>query len=82
MAIYWWVDDEPPRVPPESPEARARDIDALFHRHDISYDATTLLALVRLTWKAAGELVYESVRTSSITVRRPNAAGRVRPGLG
>ena len=78
MPVHWWADDETPCVKLESSHARTRELTALIREHDIPYDASTLLALVRLTWKAAGELVYDGWRTSSIEARRPTATDRVR----
>jgi len=74
MAVYWWADDDPARAKPESPGARTREIDTLFHEHDISYDISTLLALVRLTWKTAGELVYDAWRATISESYRPDSA--------
>ena len=78
MPVHWWADDETPCVRLESSHARTREITALFREHGIRYDASTLLALVRLTWKAAGELVYDSWWTSSIEARRPTTTERAR----
>ena len=78
MPVHWWADDETPCVRFQSSHARTGEITALFREHHIPYDTSTLLALVRLTWKAAGELVYDSWRTSSIEARRPAATERVR----
>jgi hypothetical protein len=78
MPLHWWTDDEPARVVPESSQARAQEINALLQQYQIRYDAPTLLALVRLTWKAAGELAYDAWRTSSITTRRSTTADSMR----
>jgi hypothetical protein len=78
MPLHWWADDEPARVMPESSETRAREIAALLQQYQIRYDAPTLLALMRLTWKAAGELAYDSWRTSSIATRRSTATESMR----
>ena len=78
MPVHWWADDEKPNVNLESPHARTREITALLREHAIPYDASTLMALMRLTWKTAGELVYDSWRTSSIEARRPTATDRAR----
>ena len=70
MPVHWWADEEQSRARFESPKTRTREITSILREHEIPYDASTLLALVRLTWRAAGELVYESWRTSSIDARR------------
>ena len=78
MPLHWWADDEPARVMPGSSEARAREIAALLQQYQIRYDAPTLLAFVRLTWKAMGELAYDSWRTSSLAMRRSGATEPLR----
>lgn len=82
MPVYWWADnDQPLRVTPESPEARTQVIAALLEQQQIPYDARTLLALATLTWKAAGELAYECLRTSSIAAGRSRQASRIPSAL-
>jgi len=78
MPVHWWADDDASCVRRESSQTRTRELATLFREHDIPYDAPTLLALVRLTWKAAGELMYDSWRTSSIEARRPTTTESVR----
>ena len=79
MPVHWWADDDAPCVKLESSHTRTREITALLREYDIPYDASTLMALFRLTWKAAGELAYDSWRTSSIEARQPTRTDRVRP---
>ena len=81
MPLHWWADEEPARVMPESSEARAREIAALLQQYQIRYDGPTLLAFVRLTWKAMGEVAYESWRTSSIATRRSSATDALHGAL-